>query len=108
MGEVRDQVLAALAGRYDNPHELASEHLDNLLFGEKNPDGWVLMPEDVQKISRADLVTFWKTYYRPNNAILAIAGDVDPAQAARASWRRRSVAGKRPTCRCAPSPRCRR
>jgi zinc protease len=80
MGEVRDQVLAALAARYDNPHELASEHLDNLLFGEKNPDGWVLMPEDVQKISRADLTAFWKTYYRPNNAILAIAGDVDPAK----------------------------
>ncbi len=80
MGEVRDQVLAALAARYDNPHELASEHFDNLLFGEKNPDGWVLMPEDVQKISRADLVAFWKTYYRPNNAILAIAGDVDPAK----------------------------
>jgi zinc protease len=80
MGEVRDQVLAALAARYDNPHELASEHLDNLLFGEKNPDGWVLMPEDVQKISRADLIAFWKTYYRPNNAILAIAGDVDPAK----------------------------
>lgn len=80
MGEVRDQMLAALAGRYDNPHELASEHFDNLLFGEKNPDGWVLMPEDVQKISRADLQTFWKTYYRPNNAILAVAGDVDPAK----------------------------
>ncbi len=80
MAEVRDQVMAALAARYDNPHELASEHFDNLLFGEKNPDGWVLMPEDVQKISRADLVTFWKTYYRPGNAILAIAGDVDAAK----------------------------
>ena len=80
MAEVRDQLLAALAGRYDNPHQLASEHLDNLLFGEKNPDGWVLMPEDVQKIDRAALETFWKTYYRPNNAILAVAGDVDPAR----------------------------
>ena len=80
MNEVRDQMLAALAARYDNPGELASEHFDNLLFGEKHPDGWVLMPEDVQKITRADLVTFWKTYYRPNNAMLAIAGDVDPAR----------------------------
>jgi zinc protease len=80
MGEVRDQVLAALAARYDNPGELASEHFDNLLFGEKHPDGWVLMPDDVQKITRADLMTFWKTYYRPNNAILAIAGDVDPVK----------------------------
>jgi zinc protease len=80
MGDVRDQFLAALAGCYDNPHELASEHLDNLLFGEKHPDGWVLNPEDIQKVTRADLETFWKTYYRPNNAILAVAGDVDPAR----------------------------
>jgi zinc protease len=80
MGEVRDQLLASLAARYDNPHVLAGEHFDNLLFGEKNPRGWVLTPEDVQKITRARLVAFWKTYYRPNNAILAVAGDVDPAR----------------------------
>jgi predicted Zn-dependent peptidase len=38
------------------------------------------MPEDVQKITRADLESFWKTYYHPNNAVLAVAGDVDPAR----------------------------
>jgi zinc protease len=80
MAEVRDQMLASLAARYDNPGELASEHFDNLLFGEKHPDGWVLMPDDVQKITREQLVTFWKTFYRPNNAMLAVAGDVDPAR----------------------------
>jgi zinc protease len=80
MADVRDQMLAALNGRYDNPGELAAAHFDNLLFGEKHPDGWILAPEDVQKITREQLVTFWKTYYRPNNAILAVAGDVDPAR----------------------------
>jgi zinc protease len=80
MGEIRDQMLASLAARFDNPHELAGEHFDNLLFGENNPRGWVLTREDVQKITRDRLVTFWKTYYRPNNAILAVAGDVDPAR----------------------------
>ncbi|HEX4510783.1 MAG TPA: pitrilysin family protein, partial [Burkholderiaceae bacterium] len=25
------------------------------------------------------LLAFWKTFYRPNNAILAVAGDIDPA-----------------------------
>jgi zinc protease len=80
MGEIRDQLLASLAARFDNPHELSGEHFDNLLFGEKNPRGWVLMPEDVRKITRDRLVAFWKTYYRPNNAILAVAGDVDPAR----------------------------
>ncbi len=80
MVEIRDQVLASLAARYDNPHELSAEHFDNLLFGEKNPRGWVLTPEDVRKITRDRLVAFWKTFYRPNNAILAVAGDVDPAR----------------------------
>ncbi|HEX3695379.1 MAG TPA: pitrilysin family protein [Polyangia bacterium] len=78
--EVRDQMMAALNSRYDNPSELASEHFDNLLFGEKHPDGWVLTPDDVQKITQQQLVVFWKTFFRPNNAILAVAGDVDPVR----------------------------
>jgi zinc protease len=77
MGEVRDEILAAVAARFDNPHELANAHFDNLLYGEKHPDGWALTPEDVRKITRARLETFWKTFYRPNRALLAVAGDVD-------------------------------
>jgi zinc protease len=80
MSDVRDQMQAALSSRYDSPTELGSEHFDNLLFGEKHPDGWVLTPEDVQKIAREQLVVFWKTFFRPGNAILAVAGDVDPAR----------------------------
>jgi len=77
MADVRDQMLAALASRYDNPYELATAHFDNQLFGEKHPDGWVLTPADVAKIGRPQLEKFWKTFYRPNRAILAVAGDVD-------------------------------
>jgi zinc protease len=80
MPEVRDQLLAAIASRYDNPHALANLHFDHRLFGDKHPEGWVLMPEDVRKITRADLEKFWKTYIRPNRAVLAIAGDVDVAR----------------------------
>jgi zinc protease len=80
MGEVRDEMLAAIAARFDNPHELANTHFANLLFGEKHPDGWAMAAEDVRKITRARLETFWKTFYRPNRAILAVAGDVDAAK----------------------------
>ena len=80
MGEVRDEMMAAIAARFDNPHELANAHFENLLFGEHHPDGWVLTAEDVQKITRARLEAFWKTYYRPNRAILAVAGDVDASR----------------------------
>jgi zinc protease len=80
MADVRDQLLAGLSSRYDNPGELANAHFDNLLFGEKHPEGWVLTPDDVQAIKREQLLAFWKTFYRPNNAILAVAGDVDAAR----------------------------
>ena len=102
MPEVREQMLAGLASRFDNPYELAQAHFDNQLFGEKNPQGWVLTPEDVQKITRDGLVTFWKTYYRPNNALLAVAGDVDPARLrvtldkAFGGWQRADVPARPP------------
>jgi len=80
MGEVRDEMLAAVAARFDNPHELANAHFENQLFGEQHPDGWVLDAADVRKITRANLEDFWKTFYRPNRAILAVAGDVDAAK----------------------------
>ena len=77
MGDVRDQMMAAVASRYDNPGELAEAHFDNQLFGEKHPNAWVLTADDVRKIDRAKLEKFWKTFYHPDHAILAVAGDVD-------------------------------
>jgi len=79
MPEIRDQILASLAQRDDDPHLLAAEHFDNLLFGDGHPDGWVLTPAHVQAITRDKLLAFWKMFYRPNNAILAVAGDIGSA-----------------------------
>jgi zinc protease len=77
MGDVRDQMLAAVASRFDSPGELATAHFENQLFGEDHPDGWILTADDVRKIDRAALLKFWQTFYKPNRAILAVAGDVD-------------------------------
>jgi zinc protease len=77
--EIRDQVLAGIAARVDDPHLLAAEHFNNLLFGDTHPDGWVLTEEQVRAITRKSLVAFWDTFYRPNNALLAVAGDFDVA-----------------------------
>ncbi|MES1205054.1 MAG: pitrilysin family protein, partial [Pseudomonadota bacterium] len=79
MPEIRDQLLAGIAARADDPHQLAAEHLGNLLFGEGHPDGWVLTEDDVRRVTRQTLTAFWKAFYRPNNAILAVAGDFEVA-----------------------------
>jgi zinc protease len=80
MPEIRDQSLAALAARNDDSHLLAAEHFNNMFFGEQHPDGWVLTDHQVRTIQRTTLRNFWKTFYRPNNAILAVAGDFDVAR----------------------------
>jgi zinc protease len=77
MGDVRDQMLAAVASRFDSPGELGNAHFENQLFGENHPDGWILTADEVRKIDRAALLKFWQTFYKPNRAILAVAGDVD-------------------------------
>jgi zinc protease len=38
-------------------------------------------PEHIQTIARDELQQFWEDYYKPNNAILAIAGRFDLAEA---------------------------
>lgn len=39
--------------------------------------GW---PSDIENWKQEDLQQFFKTYYAPNNAVLVVAGDVEPKQ----------------------------
>ena len=63
--------------------------------------------EDLDAASLEDVSAFFRTYYAPNNAVLSIVGDVEPAQArawARALLRRHPGQPGHPaaaaTCRC--------
>jgi predicted Zn-dependent peptidase len=58
------------------PQFLAQERFQRAIYGE-HPAGMLTPPMDsIRKISSADLAGFHTQYYRPNNAILAIVGDV--------------------------------
>jgi len=39
--------------------------------------GW---PSDIDNLTREEVLQYFKTYYAPNNAILAIVGDIDPVR----------------------------
>ncbi len=36
--------------------------------------------EDIQRLTRREVESYFRSYYGPNNAVVAIAGDVDPEQ----------------------------
>jgi predicted Zn-dependent peptidase len=59
-----------------SPQFLAQEQFSRAIYGD-HPASLVAPPLDsIKKISSKDLADFHSVYYRPNNAILAIVGDV--------------------------------
>ncbi len=81
MERVRGQILTGLQQRRGNPGALASDEVARLLYGPKHPWGQPAggTPESVRAIRREDLVRFHDTYFRPNNALLSVSGDFEPA-----------------------------
>ena len=65
------------------PYGRAEERLVELLYPQPNPYfGYVIgSHEDLQAASLGDVEDFFRTYYAPNNASLAVVGDFNPAQA---------------------------
>ncbi len=72
--------------RYDNqPYGDWSERLQALVYPEDHPYHHTVIGsmEDIDAATLDDVASFFRTYYVPNNAVLTIAGDVEPEQALR-------------------------
>ncbi|MCS7274101.1 MAG: insulinase family protein [Candidatus Bipolaricaulota bacterium] len=97
MGILRNQFLASVRGMRDDPSELAEAHFNFALFGSIHPLGRPMTEESIKAITRDDLVNFHAMYYRPNNAILTVAGDVKSDEIVKlirdalAGWTRKEV-----------------
>ncbi|KRV51438.1 peptidase M16 [Wenjunlia vitaminophila] len=79
----RDVVKNERRQRYDNvPYGTAYERLFAMLFPEGHP--YHHMPigsmADLDAASLDDAREFFRTYYAPNNAVLAVVGDIEPEQ----------------------------
>ena len=73
----RTRTLAQLQFQRSIPQFLAAEQFNRAIYGMGHPASFVAPPaESIKKLTSKDLVDFHATNYRPNNAILAIVGDV--------------------------------
>jgi zinc protease len=78
----RSQALSALKVAADDPESVAERVIDRLIYGF-HPYG---MPgagtvESLTGLARADFVDFHKKYFVPNNALIAVVGDIGAAEA---------------------------
>lgn len=73
----KTRTLAQLQFQRSIPQFLAQEQFSRAIYGASHPAALVAPPaESIKKLSTKDLADFHAANYRPNNAILAIVGDV--------------------------------
>lgn len=95
---IRQQALSAMQVNMQDPDYLANVAIDRLVYGF-HPYGLPThgTPETVSSITRDDIIAFHETFFAPNNAILAVVGDVEPEAAFAAvekvfgDWTRKDV-----------------
>lgn len=90
----KQQVNAAISRRNDDPGSIAAREGAKLAYGADNPYARTAEYATVAAVTRQDLVDWHTRYIHPNNAILGVYGDFDPAameqklRAAFGSWQK--------------------
>jgi len=80
----REVVLNERRQNYENrPYGFASMAIVDALYAPDHPYHWVTIgtADDIRAARLDDVRAFFQTYYRPRNASLALAGDVDTDEA---------------------------
>jgi zinc protease len=75
----KDEALGNIASQKDDPGTVANQALGPFLLGDSplsHPTiGW---EKSVEALTREDVTGFHARYFRPDNAVLAVVGDVEP------------------------------
>jgi len=75
--KLRKLTLSSLAAAKDDPNAIASNVRGTLVYGKDHTYGEISTEETVSAVTIDDCVNYYKTYFKPNNAYLAIVGDID-------------------------------
>ena len=82
LDETRSQLHSAVVRRDSSPPQLAAAHFTDLLWGAEHLRARQMTHASIDAVERKDLVAWHRKWFKPNNAVLAIAGDADMDTAA--------------------------
>lgn len=76
----REMALGELEQSLDDPEYLAYKTLQQTVYPLNHPFHAFPTPNSLKRITRADIVSFYKQHYRPDTTVLALVGDFEPAK----------------------------
>ncbi|MGE5833298.1 MAG: M16 family metallopeptidase [Acidobacteriota bacterium] len=94
----KERTKAGLIQQRSSPGFLANEMFSRVVYGTHPASRVSITAPVVDKVTRTMLVDFHRDHYVPDNAVVAIAGDISAAEARKvvdgklAAWKKRGVA----------------
>jgi zinc protease len=80
LGKLKGRSVAQLRQQRAQPGFLAGEMFSKVIYGAHPAGRFALTADQIQSFTPEILQRFHATYYRPNNSMLAITGDVKPEE----------------------------
>ncbi len=81
IARVQKQMMGSILAQQDRPAAIARIAFQSLIYDQHPYRSPVIgLQETVASITQWDLFNFHKSYYRPNNTIMAIVGDISEAE----------------------------
>ncbi len=76
LDKLKKQTKSSLKAAEDNPKSIARNVMNALVYGKNHPYGEITTEKSVESVTLEQCENFYKTYFRPNIAYLAIVGDI--------------------------------
>ena len=77
LDKIKTQTLSALTANKEDPQAIASDVRNVLVYGKDHPYGELVTEKTVEGIMLEDCKAYYTSYFKPNNAYLAIVGDIN-------------------------------
>lgn len=81
LDKIKKQTISGLQSAKDNPDAIASNVAAVLLYGKNHPYGEISTEKTVENVTLEKCNEYYKTYFKPNVAYLAVVGDITLAEA---------------------------
>lgn len=76
---VKRDTLQSIKTRHDDPETVMRDLFDETVFkGHPNHRPAIGYKETVEKLTRQDVIDWYRKYFRPDNTIIVVAGHVEP------------------------------